>query len=144
VTLSLAVDATTAIPWLQAEVRRFAHDQACSEKEGWTLATVVSEAATNVQKFAARGTVRLVREPDAIVLIVEDDGPGLEHPEDALRDGMSEGVDLTKLDAPQGRRRGLGTGLGAIQRLMGELSIERRPTGGTRLLARYPLRRRRP
>lgn len=68
--------------------------------------------------------------------MAEDDGPGID-PELALRDGVSEGIDLAMLDAPRVGLRGLGTGLGAIERLMGDLHIEQRAEGGTRLIARH-------
>ena len=59
--------------------------------------------------------------------------------ERALRDGISEGVDLT-IAEPSLKRRGLGAGLGAIARQMDSLTIERRREGGTRLVARRALR----
>lgn len=130
----LQVDRATVIPWLQAEVRRFVRRFAPSSKVEWAFAIAVSEAATNVQKFAVRGVITLSREPDAIVFVSEDDGPGID-PEVALRDGVSEGIELATLDSRVGLR-GLGTGLGAIQRLMTELRIERRAEGGSRVVGR--------
>jgi serine/threonine-protein kinase RsbT len=128
------VDHATVIPWLQAEVRGFVRQFAPTSKIEWAFAIAVSEAATNIQKFAARGEISLMLEPDAIVFVAEDDGPGID-PEVALRDGVSEGIDLATLDSRVGLR-GLGTGLGAIKRLMTELRIERRADGGTRLVGR--------
>jgi len=131
------VEATTIIPWLQSEVRHFVRAAAPSSKAEWAIAIAVSEAATNIQKFAGRGVITLRREAECITFVAEDDGPGFE-PELALRDGISEGIDLTQVESRAGLR-GLGTGLGAIQRLMGELEIQRRPAGGPRLVARRRL-----
>ncbi len=131
------VDQTTPIPWLQSEVRRFVRTAAPSSKAEWAIAIAVSEAATNIQKFAGRGVITLRQEPGFITFVAEDDGPGFD-PTIALQDGISEGIDLSTVDSRAGLR-GLGTGLGAIQRLMGELEIERRAAGGVRLVARHRL-----
>ena len=136
-TLVVPIDRTTQVAWLQSEVRRFVRRNELSLKVEWALAIAVSEAATNVQKFAGAGVITLIGEPSAIVMVAEDDGPGLD-PETALRDGVSEGIDLATVESRAGLR-GLGTGLGAIHRLMGDLRIERRPCGGTRLVATHRL-----
>src|ERR671938_181674 len=58
------------------------------------LATVASELARNVVKYAGRG--RLIAQPttqehtgrDGLRLIFEDEGPGISNLDDALRDGF--------------------------------------------------------
>ncbi|MBI2391754.1 MAG: hypothetical protein HYV09_19345 [Deltaproteobacteria bacterium] len=70
-----------------------------------------------------------------IELVAEDDGPCFADVDSALRDSVSEGIDLAAAE-PRPSRPGLGTGLGAILRLMGSLTIERREGG---VVARRPL-----
>jgi len=89
------------------------------------LATVTSELARNVIKYAGRG--RLIAQPtDAsegrtgLRLIFEDKGPGISNLEDAMRDGFSTG-------------RGLGKGLPGSRRLVDEFRIESEPGHGTRV-----------
>lgn len=89
------------------------------------LATVTSELARNVVKYAGRG--RLIAQPTeeesgrgGLRLIFEDEGPGIPNLEDAMRDGFSTG-------------RGLGKGLPGSKRLVDEFRIESRIGLGTRV-----------
>ena len=89
------------------------------------LATVASELARNVVKYAGRG--RLIAQPtadpygrQALRLIFEDKGPGIPNIEEAMRDGFSTG-------------RGLGKGLPGSKRLVDEFKIESEPGQGTRV-----------
>jgi serine/threonine-protein kinase RsbT len=89
------------------------------------LATVASELARNVIKYAGRG--RLIAQPtedpdgrQALRLIFEDHGPGIPDIEAAMRDGFSTG-------------RGLGKGLPGSKRLVDEFKIESEPGQGTRI-----------
>lgn len=138
----LAIDRATAPAYVQAVVREFVRAHGTARDE-WNLAIAASEAATNIAKFATSGTltVRVLGEAQRVFeLVAEDDGPGLDDPERALRDHVSEGVDLRAADPPRSRR-GLGTGLGAIARAMNaSLTIERRPGGGTRLVGRRSIK----
>jgi serine/threonine-protein kinase RsbT len=101
---------------------------------------IVSELASNAFKYAGGGRV-VMRALSAdgrrgIEVAVEDDGPGIPSLEMALRDGFSEGrraIDLAPGDPP---RRGLGDGLGAVERLSHELEAQTRPEGGMRMVAR--------
>jgi serine/threonine-protein kinase RsbT len=52
-----------------------------------------------------------------------------------MRDGVSEGVHICETLRPS-ERRGLGAGLGAIQRLMSDVEVGRAPDGGTLVRAR--------
>jgi serine/threonine-protein kinase RsbT len=139
--LVLAIDAATSTAFVQAAVRAFARAHGATTRDEWSLAIAASEAATNIGKFATRGTVTLRLDggpPRAIEICAEDDGPGFEEVRLSMRDGISEGVDLLQQRTPSARR-GLGTGLGAIARAMDSLTIERRPSGGARLVARRVL-----
>ena len=89
------------------------------------LATVASELARNVVKYAGRG--RLIAQPvtDAhgragLRLVCEDSGPGIKDVAAAMRDGFSTGG-------------GLGKGLPGSQRLAHEFQIESSPERGTRV-----------
>jgi serine/threonine-protein kinase RsbT len=89
------------------------------------LATVASELARNVVKYAGRG--RLIAQPtedpngrQALRLIFEDKGPGIPNIEAAMRDGFSTG-------------RGLGKGLPGSKRLVDEFKIESEIGQGTRV-----------
>jgi serine/threonine-protein kinase RsbT len=89
------------------------------------LATVTSELARNIVKYAGRGQV--IAQPtrgtdgrEGLRLIFEDSGGGIPNIEAAMRDGFSTG-------------RGLGKGLPGSQRLMHEFKIESTPERGTRI-----------
>ena len=108
----------------------------------WQLATAVSEAATNMLKFAQGGLVTLVAINDPALGMefqAMDDGPGFSDVTLALRDGVSEGRERYAAEDIR-RFRGLGLGLGAIQRLTDELWIGNRPGGGALVRARKYLR----
>jgi serine/threonine-protein kinase RsbT len=89
------------------------------------LATVASELARNIIKYAGRG--RLIAQPTAVSdgrsglrLIFEDKGPGIKDIDDAMRDGFTTG-------------RGLGKGLPGSKRLVDEFCIESELGRGTRV-----------
>ena len=89
------------------------------------LATVASELARNIIKYAGRGQV--IAQParhadgrEGLRLIFEDSGTGIPNIEAAMRDGFSTG-------------RGLGRGLPGSRRLAHEFAIESSPERGTRV-----------
>ncbi len=89
------------------------------------LATVASELARNIIKYAKRG--RMIAQPTesphgrgGLRLIFEDSGPGIADIEAAMRDGFSTG-------------RGLGKGLPGSKRLVDEFKIESGVGRGTRV-----------
>jgi serine/threonine-protein kinase RsbT len=89
------------------------------------LATVASELARNIIKYAGRGQV--IAQParhadgrDGLRLIFEDSGGGISNIEAAMRDGFSTGG-------------GLGRGLPGSRRLAHEFAIESTPGRGTRV-----------
>jgi len=136
--VTLTIERSTSTAYVQAVVREFVRAHGGSSKDEWSLAIAASEASTNIAKFATIGTLSLrviAGPPRLFELVAEDDGPGFADPENALRDHVSEGVDLAAVEA-RPRGRGLGTGLGAIVRAMCALRIERREGGGARLIGR--------
>ena len=89
------------------------------------LATVTSELARNILKYAKRG--RLIAQPAngpqgraGIRLIFEDKGPGIPDIDAAMRDGFTTD-------------RGLGKGLPGSKRLVDEFHIESEMGRGTRV-----------
>ena len=76
-------------------------------------------------------------------VVVVDNGPGIEDFDASLQDGYSEGRLLSEEEpgTGTGSRRGLGSGLGAVKRLMDELTAESPPDGGLKIVARKWLSR---
>jgi anti-sigma regulatory factor (Ser/Thr protein kinase) len=91
------------------------------------VATIFSELASNVVKYAGRGFMRVAREesPDSIDVHIwaEDNGPGIPDVERAMRDHFSTGGTL-------------GLGLPGVQRMADEFSIESIVGHGTRVHVR--------
>lgn len=126
-------DVATAQVW----ARRFAADCGFAARGQWEIALAVSEAASNIVKFGAGGRIclRFTDQPRPVLEIeATDRGPGIPNLAYARMDGVSEGNNRFDPDAPR-RFGGLGLGLGTIQRMTDELSIETGP-GGTRIVAR--------
>ena len=88
------------------------------------LATVASELARNILKYAGHGQIEMRREEDGarvgIRLIVSDRGPGIDDVEQAVADHFSTGGSL-------------GLGLSGVKRMMNEFHIESQPGKGTRI-----------
>lgn len=82
------------------------------------LATAVSELTRNVVQYAGRGVCvindLLDQGVSGIRIAVEDHGPGISDPEQAVTDGFSTG-------------NGLGAGLPGTKRLVHEFKIESEP-----------------
>ena len=112
--LRIAIQRPAEVIALQARARAFAAAAGLANVACWEVAIAVSEAATNMIKFA---------------------GGGIAHLEEALVDNISEGVDAREVSDPRGRR-GLGLGLGAIKRLMDEVEIDSAVGEGTTIRAR--------
>lgn len=91
------------------------------------IATVVSELARNILKYAGHGEVRLRRISDmgrrGIEIEVVDQGPGIADCEAAMNDHYSSGGTL-------------GLGLPGVKRMMDEFSLESSLGEGTRVWAR--------
>jgi serine/threonine-protein kinase RsbT len=91
------------------------------------IATAVSELARNIIKYAGTGQVvistveRLGRR--GIEIVAEDQGPGIDDIERAMKDHYSSGGTL-------------GLGLPGVRRLLDEFSLESAPGQGTRVKGR--------
>jgi anti-sigma regulatory factor (Ser/Thr protein kinase) len=91
------------------------------------LAIVVSELGTNILKYGRRGEVTIEPVYDAergagIRMIAQDEGPGIDDFETALRDGHGTSGPIDP--AHYLHRAGIGAGLGAVLRLSDELTYE--------------------
>jgi serine/threonine-protein kinase RsbT len=91
------------------------------------IVTAISEVARNIVLYAREGqiTMRLVKNAtqSGIVVIAEDEGPGIPDLELAMRDAYSTG-------------NGLGLGLPGARRLMDEFEIESELARGTTVTMR--------
>jgi serine/threonine-protein kinase RsbT len=114
--------------WCAEMARGFGERAGLSVRARWELAIAVSELVSNVVKYARRGELELRRRAGprpAVEIEVRDHGPGIPDAERAFVDGFSGPV------APGAPPRGLGTGLGAVRRLMSELEVRSVPGEGT-------------
>jgi serine/threonine-protein kinase RsbT len=121
---SISLESEHDILIARGEVRRQAAALGFSLIDQTRLATVTSELARNIVKYAQRG--RLIAQPTEAMrgvglrLIFEDEGPGIPNIEAAMRDGFSTG-------------KGLGKGLPGSKRLVHEFQIESDAGHGTRV-----------
>ena len=122
---SIALESEQDISAARGEVRSVAAALGFRVIDQTRLATVTSELARNVVKYAGRG--RMIAQPTAdahgrqgLRLIFEDSGPGIPDIAAAMRDGFSTG-------------RGLGKGLPGSKRLVDEFEIESEVGRGTRV-----------
>lgn len=108
------------------EATRVAQTAGLSKVATQQLATVTSELARNILKYAGHGRVQLeVLEQNGrsgVRVVATDRGPGIEDIEQAMADHFSTGGTL-------------GLGLSGARRMMDELRITSEPGKGTRVEA---------
>jgi len=125
--------------WSSGRAKKVALGLGFDSKVAWAVAITISELVSNAIKFAGSGTLSLValnKPRPGLEIRMADEGPGLTDFEAALKDGFSEGRDLTDPEQHVWPRRGLGSGLGAIKRLMDELEAVHPEEGGLVVIAR--------
>lgn len=120
---SVALESEHDIAVARSEVRSFAVALGFRVIDQTRLATVASELARNIIKYAGSG--RMILQPlenslgrAGLRLIFEDVGPGIPDITAAMRDGFTTG-------------RGLGKGLPGSRRLVDEFNIESEVGRGT-------------
>ena len=105
---------------LAAEIGFSAGDQT-------VIAAAISEIARNILMYAKRGEVRFTKVLDGtqqgLIVVAEDDGPGIRDIPRALQDGYSTSG-------------GLGLGMPGARRLMDEFEVVSAPGQGTRITMR--------
>lgn len=88
------------------------------------IATAISELARNIVSYAGRGEIVLKRIQNSmrqgILIVAQDEGPGIPDLRAALRDGFSTSGSL-------------GLGLPGVRRLMDEFGISSEPGRGTKV-----------
>ncbi len=123
--LSIVLEHEHDIMVARGEVRQLAGALGFGALDQTRFATIASELARNVVKYARAG--RLIAQPTdsphgrrGLRLIFEDTGPGIPDIAAAMRDGFTTG-------------RGLGKGLPGSKRLVDEFEIESEVGPGTRV-----------
>ncbi len=123
---------------VQGSARRMAAELGFGARSQWEIAIAVSEAAANIFKHTPGGSVvlrcRLICDRECFEFEAADRGDGVDDIPSAKRDGMSQGCDLATYEGVD-RPRGLGAGLGAIYRLMDQVTMGNRPQGGFSVVA---------
>ncbi len=142
--IAIAITSGADVLVARRRAHRLAAEVGFDERGQWEIAIAVSEAASNISKYTPGGVVTLLGHKDnhgASFFEFEalDDGDGIDDIPLALRDGVSQGRDLASYEG-RDRPRSLGSGLGAIVRLMDKVSISNRVQGGLAIVARKDLR----
>jgi serine/threonine-protein kinase RsbT len=108
------------------EASRVAEDAGLTRVAAQQLATVTSELARNILKYAGRGQIKFEnlehREHKGVRLIASDRGPGIKDIEQAFAEHYSTGGTL-------------GLGLSGAKRMMDEFAVTSQPGQGTRVEA---------
>lgn len=106
------------------EVRSLAAEAGFSAGDQTVIAAAISEIARNILMYARTGTItaRLERngDRDGIVVVAEDQGPGIADIRRAIQDGFSTSG-------------GLGLGLPGARRLMDDFEVVSEQGQGTRI-----------
>ncbi|MEE2897099.1 MAG: ATP-binding protein [Gemmatimonadota bacterium] len=124
----LAVTAEWHVARARNVVRSVLEDRCFTSVCSAYIVTAVSELATNLFFHATNGgTITFAFDPreggHEVVVVAEDDGPGIPNLEQALLDGFTT-------------NGGLGGGLPGIERLMDQFEIVSRAGSGTRVTCR--------
>jgi len=99
-------------------VSRMTKNIGMTTTESTLCATVVSELATNIIRYAELGEIALKYDDDTLHIIAKDKGPGIKDIALARQEGYSSGS-------------GLGMGLSGVARIMDTMEIESTPNQGT-------------
>jgi signal transduction histidine kinase len=103
-----------------------------------SLRRALNNLVDNAVRYAGGACIRLATEPGAVVIKVEDDGPGV--PED-MREALFE--PFVRLETSRsGETGGVGLGLAIVRSCVrahgGEVQLHNRPTGGLAAVVRLP------
>jgi len=125
--LRCLIAADTDVVQARQTGRELAAELGFSAGDQTVIAAAISEIARNILMYAKRGEVRFTKVVDGtrqgIIVVAEDDGPGIKDVSRALQDGYSTSG-------------GLGLGLPGARRLMDEFEVVSAPGQGTRVTMR--------
>ncbi|HEY0555424.1 MAG TPA: ATP-binding protein [Thermoanaerobaculia bacterium] len=135
-------DRTSAVV-AASQAQRFALRCGLPARRATEMAIVVSELASNIVKHGVRGEIRLrwdsgVPPHGEITVEAHDVGPPIHDLEMAMTDGWDDRGPIDP--AHTLRRGGLGTGLGAVDRLADKLEYRDEEGGGKVITARFVVR----
>lgn len=120
-TLAIRIVATADVELARRDARAVAVAVGCGPQTTECVVLAAAELATNLVRYAPGGDLRITRLPaprPGVLLESEDRGPGIPDLAAARRDGFSTST-------------GLGSGLGAVERLMDESEFRSSPAGTT-------------
>lgn len=117
-----AIDTEASLVNVRSRVRAAATDLGFGIVEQTKVVTAASELARNILRYAERGRMTVTEVGDGVRrglrVEFEDNGPGIEDLELAMRDGYSTGDSM-------------GIGLPGAKRLVDDLDIDTEPGRGT-------------
>jgi len=125
--LRCLIAADTDVVQARQTGRELATELGFSAGDQTVIAAAISEIARNILMYAKRGEVRFTKVLDGtqqgLIVVAEDDGPGIRDVSRAMQDGYSTSG-------------GLGLGLPGARRLMDEFEVVSAPGQGTRITMR--------
>lgn len=120
--IRVAINSDQDIVLARQKGRAMAAELGFSSGDSTLIATAISELARNIVSYARQGEITLKGVQGSsrvgILVVAEDDGPGIPDIRQALRDGFSTSGSL-------------GLGLPGVRRLMDEFEITSQPGQGT-------------
>ena len=129
--VSVSIEGDADIVTARQEGRQLAAAAGFSGTDQTIIALAISEIARNIVSYAQRGKVSLSRMDEGgrrgILIVAQDDGPGIPDIDLAMRDGYSTG-------------RSLGIGLPGARRVMDEFKLVSAPGKGTTVTMKKWLR----
>ena len=113
---------------VSSKIKRILKDIGISQEVIRRTAIATYEAEMNVVCHARRGIFRLAIAPDRLIIVVEDEGKGIEDIELAMQEGFSTASEEV-------REMGFGAGMGLpnIKKNMDDLNVTSEVDKGTRV-----------
>ena len=129
--VSVSIERDADIVTARHEGRQFAAAAGFSSADQTIIALAISEITRNIVSYAQRGKVTLSRMDEGgrrgILIVAQDDGPGIPDVDLAMRDGYSTS-------------KSLGVGLPGARRVMDEFELVSAPGKGTTVTMKKWLR----
>ena len=129
--VSVSIEGDADIVTARQEGRQLAAAAGFSGADQTIIALAISEIARNIVSYAQRGKVSLSRMDEGgrrgILIVAQDEGPGIPDIDLAMRDGYSTG-------------KSLGIGLPGAKRVMDEFELVSAPGKGTTVTMKKWLR----